>query len=588
MVETPNIEVLRELLNKIDSEFDLESRLNRYISVTPELIELGKNSGLSSDLDAARALFVSDFIVTGSEMPVNTSDEDRRKIIIDSFLKGLMERNKSSEKLMKIFFLAVKTSSLIRRTDLFLADRGLNREPSLIMLKDFYIEPYLALCSEFLGKGSCNWEISILSSLLKKSFPSNEYEFFLQAPNYTPDEDLSYYIWNMLEAYSETQLLTPNTQIIIPNIENTSTILVGSSKPEFTFSFWNVDTPHSSLKDNQNALEFLHNYLGKTDNSRSLVYLRARVPKLQQQFIVTRNPFSDNKPFIIMKTPADEINLSEALTLLDFRSREVKSWIDITKPPKKTKNQPSISQITSLSSQEIQKPEEKKGFFSKVFGGLFGKSKGIESSSSKISIKDKEKNDKKKNKTRQKGNSNLPYFLSHATSASLVGDLQLFEIFDTYRESKYAVQGSLELDYKTKKTKLITRKKLDNPQLIGEMINGLEDVLTSIIKHFFAEEIHVIPEEILFVSKDDSRTIVCLESSDDRLVGTIGTTFVKNVVDWQAKEEDIVQRRTLHMRTGQLLQARRHTPLDEALKRIYKGALDDDPNELILDQKSIK
>ncbi|OLS26787.1 MAG: hypothetical protein HeimC3_06790 [Candidatus Heimdallarchaeota archaeon LC_3] len=595
MAETPNIEVLRELLNKIDSEFDLESRLNRYISVTPELVELAKNSGLSSDLDAARALFVSDFVVSASEMPANTSDEDRRKIIIDSFLKGLMDRNKSSDKLMRIFFLAMKTSSLIRRTDLFLADRGLNREPSLIMLKDFYIEPYLSLCSEFLGKGSCGWELSILSALLKKTFPTNEFEFFTQAPKYSPDEDLSYYLWNMLETYSESQLLTPNTQIVIPNVENTSTALVGSSKPEFSFSFWNIDTPHSSLKDNQNALEFLHKYLGKTDNSRPLVYLRARIPKLQQQFIVVRNPFSDLKPFIIMKTPADEINLSEALTILGFRSREAKSWRDITKPPKKAKKQPSVSQnstSTPFRSQKSEVPEEKKSFFSKIFGGLLGKSddKGTSQSLKEDKPKPKIESKKKKHrdKSRQKGNSNLPYFLSHALTASLVGDLQLFEIFDTYRESKYAIQGSLELDYQTKKTKLITRKKLDSPQAIGELVNGLDSVLTTIIKHFFAEEIHVIPEEILFVSKNDLRTIVCLESSDDRLVGTIGTTFVKDVVDWRSKEENIVQRRTLRMRTGQLLQARRHTPLDEAINRIYQGALDEEVDEMTLEQKSAK
>ena len=101
-------------------------------------------------------------------------------------------------------------------------------------------------------------------------------------------------------------------------------------------------------------------------------------------------------------------------------------------------------------------------------------------------------------------------------------------------------------------------------------------------------QIHILPEEILFVSKDNSRTIVCLESNDDRLVGTVGTTFVKDVVDWRAKEEDIVQRRTLHMRTSQLLQARRHTPLDEAINRIYKNTFDETTEEFIIDQKTIK
>ncbi|MHA1984810.1 MAG: hypothetical protein ACW967_10670 [Candidatus Hodarchaeales archaeon] len=590
MAETPNITVLKDLMNKLTSEFDLESRLNRYITNTPELIDYGKNSGLASDIDAARALFISDFLVTTSEMPPNTTDEDRRKIMIDSLLRGLNERNNSTEKLVQIVYLAVKTASLIRRTDLYLADRGLNREPSLVMLKDFFIEPYLEICSDFLGGGSCSWELGVLSALLKKSSPTDEYEFFSGAPQYSRDIDLSYYIWNMLEAYSETQLLTPNTQITIPNVENTSTILVGSSKPEYTFSFWNLDTPYASLKDNQNALEFLNKFLSKTDSSRSLVYFRGRVPKLQQQFIIIRNPFSDIKPFIIMRTPADEINLTEALTVLALRSDEVESWKDIYKPPKKKKT-PVPTTIPTPSpdlDQKTKEEGEKKGFFSKLFGGLFGK--GDKTESTKVPKQPKPKKEKKKpkEKVRIKRNSNLPYFLSHAITANLVGDLQLFDMFDTYRESQYAVQGTFELDYQARKTKLYARKKLEKPEELGELINGIDAIITTIIKHFFSEEIHILPEEILFVSKNDLRTIICLDSNEDRLVGSIGSTFVKDVVDWQAKEENIVQRRTLHMRTGQLLQARRHTPLDEAINRIFEKIFDENTEEFTIEQKTVK
>jgi hypothetical protein len=590
MAETPNINVLRDLMNKLKNEFDLESRLNRYITNTPDLIDYGKNSGLSSDIDAARALFISDFLVTTSEMPPNTSDEDRRKIMIDSLLKGLSERNNSTEKLMQIIYLAVKTASLIRRTDLFLADRGLNREPSLLMLKDFYIEPYLEICSDYLGGGSCSWELSLLSALLKKGNPTNEFDFFSGAPQYSREVDLSYYIWNMLEAYSETQLLTPNTQITIPNVENTSTVLVGSSKPEYTFSFWNLDTPYASLKDNQNALEFLNKFLSKTDNSRPLVYFRGRVPKLQQQFIIIRNPFSDIKPYIIMRTPADEINLSEALTVLALRSDEVESWKDIYKPPKKKKK--PVAKTTPTTTQGLDQipaeEVEKKGFFTKLFGGLFGKGEKTESQKMDKQPKPKKEKKKSKEKIRAKGNSNLPYFLSHAITANLVGDLQLFQMFDTYRESQYAVQGTFELDYQAKKTKMYSRKKLEKPEELGELINGIDAVITTIIKHFFSEEIHILPEEILFVSKNDLRTIVCLDSNEERLVGSIASTFVKDVVDWKAKEENIVQRRTLHMRTGQLLQARRHTPLDEAINRIFENTFDENTEELTIEQKTVK
>ncbi|MFW9929798.1 MAG: hypothetical protein ACFFD1_10440 [Candidatus Thorarchaeota archaeon] len=612
MAQTPNLEVLRELMNKLDEEFDLESRLNRYISNSPELINEGKSSGLNTDIDAARALFISDFILTTSDAPESTSDEDRRKMITGSLLHGIRERNQSTELLVKIFYLALKTSSMIKRSDLFLADRGLNREASLILLKDFYIEPFIRLCSEVLGEGSCTWELSIIAAFLKRTNIQNEQEIFKNAPSYSESTDLSYYCWQLLESYSQIQLLTPNTQITIPNVENSSLILVGNSKPKHHFSFWNLDTPHSSFKDNSNALEFINKYLGKLDGTQPLVYLRARLPKLQQQLIIVRDPFSNHVPLIVMRTAADEINLSEALSLLNIRSKEVQSWLDITKTPKvetkvtipppipESKEEKPVSPpplMTEVESQSLQKEEPKKiGFFARLFGG--GKKKKQEpvmkdsTTSGPEGPKISKPKEKKKEKIKieslkpKSAKSDLPYFLSHAMITALVGDLQLFEIFDTYRESKYAIQGSFEFDQQEKKGKMFARNKLENAEGINNVVTGIVPVLVTTMKHFFDEEIQVFPEEILFVSKGDLRTIVCMESNEQRLVGTIGSTFVKDVADWRAKEEEIVQRRTLHMRTGQLLQARRHTPLDESIKRIYAGIFDEDIQEFSVDLKN--
>ena len=70
---------------------------------------------------------------------------------------------------------------------------------------------------------------------------------------------------------------------------------------------------------------------------------------------------------------------------------------------------------------------------------------------------------------------------------------------------------------------------------------------------------------------DKQKLIICLNGNQERVVGTIATTYVEKIVDWQAmeKEEETLQRRSLHMRTQQLLAARRHTPFQEAVERIY-------------------
>jgi len=73
------------------------------------------------------------------------------------------------------YFLANKTNSMIRRSDVFMAGRGVIRKASLITLKDIYIDPYLKICSELLGDGPCGWELAILAGALKKTLPGVEY-----------------------------------------------------------------------------------------------------------------------------------------------------------------------------------------------------------------------------------------------------------------------------------------------------------------------------------------------------------------------------------------------------------------------------
>jgi len=168
----PNLKVVKEMAEEINSEYDLNPRLERYKTLNPDLLEFAVSNGLSEE-DAPYPLFISDYIVTSSEVPSGLSDEERRLSIIKSFVKG-KERNSDVDKLLRIFYLAHKVKQAFRRNDYFLAGRGLGRDPSLVILKDIFVTPYLVTCKKILGEGDQLWEIGILYSAVKHSLPSEE------------------------------------------------------------------------------------------------------------------------------------------------------------------------------------------------------------------------------------------------------------------------------------------------------------------------------------------------------------------------------------------------------------------------------
>ncbi|UCE14045.1 MAG: hypothetical protein JSV04_02435, partial [Candidatus Heimdallarchaeota archaeon] len=227
MENIPNVEILRNLIHKIDKEYDLESRLKRYESQS-ELIEMASKQDLQDINEAVRALFTSDFIVTASEVPPGGTDDDRYKSVIASFVHG-RARCSSFDALMRIFFLAYKTATLIRRQDLFMAGRGLPRKTALIRLKDSYIIPFLAVASEVLEPGPCGWELGILSAALKRMYPDEEIQHYKETTKFTDHKTLVPFIWELLDSYSQIQTVETNPQVTISNVKESQSILLSDS-----------------------------------------------------------------------------------------------------------------------------------------------------------------------------------------------------------------------------------------------------------------------------------------------------------------------------------------------------------------------
>jgi len=551
MIEIPNFETLKELLGKIDQDFDILSRLTRYKTMASESVSMGLSLGLTSEEDTSRALFVSDFIITASEVPSGGTDEERHQSVIQTFISGINQRGASSDALMRVYYLVYKLAIMLRRQDLFMAGRGLIRETALLRLMDTHITPYLAVCSDLLGNGSCGWELGVLTAALNRTYPHSEVQNLLGAPKSTDRAALVPIIRRILKRYAEKHPVDVNNNIVISNIKNTKSILVLDSKKSLMTGLWNCVQPGFSSKADREALTPLSDFLKKIDIDRHLLYLRGRILGTLENFFFVRNPFLDNKPFLVLRTTADEINVSEMLTILQLRGLDYKGWLEI----KADEDTPSKAPV-------FDQPEKE---------GLLAKIKRI------LGFKKSEK--RKLDKPRVSKKRFLDSFLTHAITVDAVGDIKLFEMFDVERESEYTVEGALESDFERNQTFFLTEKKLGDPLEIATLLDGLDEVLEKAANHFFGGETQILPEEILFTSQDKNRHIITLAGnvSEKRIVGTIASTYVQDVTDWQPKkEENLIKRRTLLRRTNQLLTTRRTTfeTFEKSLERVYGADLD--------------
>ena len=244
-MDIPNLEVLREISNNIGKEYDLENRLNRYKNLAPELIEFVKNNGLPNTEEAIRALFVADFIVAASEVPTGSVDEVRYISVAKAFISGNL-RCRSPDALVQMFYFAYKTAILIRRQDLFMAGRGIDRKVALIRIKDSYITPYLHIASEILGEGSCGWELGILSAALIKNYPEIEIDEYITVPAHSKHRWMTEPIWNLLKKYADNQKVETNQNTIIPNVSESQNILLLNSDDSSQISLWGITTSNKS------------------------------------------------------------------------------------------------------------------------------------------------------------------------------------------------------------------------------------------------------------------------------------------------------------------------------------------------------
>ncbi|KKL59727.1 hypothetical protein LCGC14_2212440, partial [marine sediment metagenome] len=484
----------------------------------------------------------------------------------------------------------------LRRNDSFLSGRGVPNETRVILLIDSLIMPYLDHLKEYYGSENCYFEIGILSAALLNKFPKAQIESLDRKISYN-DENLFANIFEMTTQFVKLHNASTNDTVVLPNMDTAQILYINSSRDLPLISTWKTKTASNdeTVKSIKSLLKFFEN----SDKKIPLIYLRGELKGTDENIILVRNPRVEGKPLCLIKTGAEEINVTEMMTLLETRSHLDRNWINIENVTKGVYDI-EIEEREEIEIREVEEKEEvqvevfeesdkkSKGFFGKL-KGIFGGSKPktpIMRTETKIKKKKVKEKVKKKVEKKTKLAYHIPPYLSQAIGVHGLSDLRLYEIFDTIREAEYVVTGTLESNFAENKTTFLTSEDEEQINQLAETLDGLDSVIEKVIDFYFKSKPQILPTEILFLSKDDKRSLICLNGDKDRIVGTIAKNYEKkDITQWQQTGEDqeTVQRRTLHMRTNQLLSARVHTPFDAATSRIYGTQIKSDAKFISLD-----
>ncbi|RMG33586.1 MAG: hypothetical protein D6732_12015 [Methanobacteriota archaeon] len=573
----PNYEELQKLVDDLYNQFDIETRLKRYGSVSSELVELAESLGLTnSNLEAARALFLADFIITGSELP-GVDDEERRKSITEAFKKGLSYADVDSENLMRQAYLAYNLASTIRKNDLFQAGRGIQRDVSLMRLFDSYLIAYLKYSEDILGKHvDASWPLGMLAAALKKTRPDREIQNLDGLGSLNDYQKLAPVIWNTLLDYSLAQPVETNDKPVIPNYFETSTVLVGDSN-KLLISGWNTGRQVGEGND-ASILNPAVSFFRKTDEKMKMVYLKGHFLDQPEPntFIMVREPTLENHPLVFMRTPADDINVTSVLNLLYIRGLDSEGWKSVTTSSEDIVPEAPEEKIETMETEPPSATNQ--GLFGRLIAkvkSLFGKN-GTNVHSPKPSQKTKKKAKRPKNL--------LPPFLAQALTIDAVSDMAMFSFFDTIRESEYTILGAMESNFERNQANFMGFSEDIDPELVAYILDGLDEVLETATNYYFNGNFQLVPEEIVLFLNEEDKLIITLAGDKKRIVGTIAQTVVSSAAARYADKSNVSQRRTLHMRTGQLHSSLQHTPFDTAVSRIYAEDIKEEPKFFTLDK----
>ncbi len=551
---------LEDELKDIKNEHNLDMQFKRYKTVTKDVIRDMKEKTTLTEQSLIACSYISDYIMTASEIRMTISDEERVKELVNLF-QHLPDNFNQWKDLTHHIGLIYAVASIARKRYYFQLDKGIPKNIACLRVSSYLLRHLINFCTQHFPTISFLWFLYVLEAALLQTIFSTviEERRILQGTK----DDIAGIITCMIALKMITAFAHEiNETVPVPNI-NESEIVNYISLKEMNKDLFYAKGETKFLK--HKFSEILPEIKIQDVQTHILKYLRLESLKDKRKdknifYLGYQNSFALG--YVGIFSSIDDLNLKEIESLFSLK---IKDLYALCKYEEILKTYPLESEEKKeLEEKETEEnpKEEKKG----LLKAIVRKIKNVFSKIPKVVQLEK------KNAFIQQW---LEYFNQELLYSSVSGiEISPLPIFDNYRENDFLLTGLIESEKKNiEATTLISEEALVFPTEILDpliaLINFSKEWLITINYHIDT----LFPEEVLYEEKDkpDALRLVEFVKNDDKLFGIVADKIEPRTLNIPRKKQ-VYKRRTLMKKLRELdstIASRKDIDIIQAAKKVF-------------------
>lgn len=312
---------LKEILAKRSS---LENKIERYKELFPTRVDKIKEKYNLDEQEAMEFLYMSDYLVTSTEIISGLTDEERENELVLSMIMGRDEGKIDFKSQLAMVNMCQQVILSLKRHINYQRGRGFPFSAINTQVIDTWINDFYIILFEYLPDMDIRWINAEFEACYFKSFAGHRYREIIKEFQYDEFIPRNYYlaaenlmsrldISNVDEGYI-------NTTAFNIQVEGTEGILIFNGGNQFFFG----STFEKEQVDQDILKEFMKNCKVKTSSENGDVFLKyynTKVNKIPlgtgKRVIIAIETQEDNYlAFILMSSKLDEINYTSVKSIL--------------------------------------------------------------------------------------------------------------------------------------------------------------------------------------------------------------------------------------------------------------------------------
>ncbi len=599
---------IQGLWEKYSQEQQHVVQFERYQTMLKDDFEQFRQAHKADEDAALCAIYLADFVITSSQLLDLGITDDERKAAILRVVQAGMKQGITGDKIINVHQLSQELGMALRRSYVFLLDRGIEKDVAVMQLADVFLVPFFRYAHRALPRASLAWLSAVAEGATAEILHDTLYKTSSQLGHMQGfDEkcvvDASI---GILERFSRRRKETPNTEIIVPlRKESAGAVLIRRISGKEEYMGYSEPMEANHLAKFQKELSEVC-ALSKF-KSRDLVPIYYRgVSATQTREMLPRNFFlvrgemehSDYEAWFFLSTTADDINLELIRTRLAARCQGIIGIARRPLPPKKKKKPKKVkkeaARTATTGARAAGTPSgEKPSIWRRVLRvfGIGKKEEAEEEVPDEIPtfarldaqmVVDEEPTPVEEEiaepaKVSIPGEWNRAEVLQ-SWAESLVVDavsgLSLEESYDTLRDLDYIITGVGEFPQKTEPTGDLFGLEYQ----VGDLAEAMSDLgthmaeLRDVAAQLAQSDTRIkgaffVPEEVFLQRITEANTfeLISFDTTATRMVFLAARTTDTAAAGLMAPNKGSIKRRSIQMRLRQLAQARTSNPLKERM-----------------------